>query len=533
MNIEISHILIDATLKSLVILGLPSLALLAMQHRWLSANERFTILSASISTLLVLTITSFVIQWTGVGESFLAPTVFELEMSDSALSSIQTVWFAIALPLVLLTSLKFALAEWQCITRTTRRLGPHELPENLTLKCPVILDEDCIIPCVKGILFRRIFVPVQFFEWSTDDMRNILLHEHFHINRRDILWKCISDFAVSIFWFNPLIYYVRSRIGLEQEISCDNGVLTSGVDGAQYSETILLVAKGQKGRMALATSISMSGRSRTPCSPTQKTMFPLLQRIQAWQDMLQLRSRVLSIIDPQVCRRSLGLFAHTLLFFGVSLLSGIVFCVPQLQAETNVTTTVLLQQKIIASDDDAEENVETGTLSLDSRDLELCVDTGLERNQLIGLRFADLPIPQGAEILTARIVFTPDKSLPATLPVTNVKLDIFVQQSSDPHPFRRSKKDISRRIEGNPDSIYWEIDQSWLSGQASHISTTPELRSLVQERMGKDWKPSDALVFVIKARSFDSTRSAASFDNVKQLSPPKLRIVYTISANQR
>lgn len=531
MNIEIDHILIDLTLKSLVILGVPSLVAAFLPRRHFSANERFTVLSASIATLVVLAITGITIWKIDANHPLATPSFPTFELSQWAKASIPMVWLAVTIPLMFLTCVKIAIGEWQCIKKTSRRVDTDSLPAGVSLNCPVIMDPSCTFPCVKGVLFQRVFVPEEFFDWPESNQRNILLHEHFHVVRRDILWKCIADVAVSIFWFNPLVFYVRNRLGLEQEIACDNGVLTIGVDGAQYSETILWVAKRQTQDHSLGTSIRMSGRDSHGDSEPISTRFPFLQRLRTWSEMLQLRCRILSIMDPKVCRRSLGVYAHTVLFIGIFVLAGPAFHATLLRGETIEINTVLLRHPITSSSDDAEEYVEAKTVSLDSRDLEICVDHGLEKNQTIGLRFSELMIPKDAKILSAKIVFTPDATTPTTPAPQNVCLQIFVQEDPESPTFRRTKKNISDRLKVDQKSVDWEIDQPWTSGVRSKGSTTPELKELVEARMRCDWEPGDAIVVILKAKSYESTRSAAAFDSSKStpLTPPTLRLLYSVS----
>jgi hypothetical protein len=63
--------------------------------------------------------------------------------------------------------------------------------------------------------------------------------------------------------------------------------------------------------------------------------------------------------------------------------------------------------RVSDGDDDAEEDP-NGDISRGSSDLELIKDGSNE--QILGLRFAGLNIPQGAQILNARIQFTVDQT---------------------------------------------------------------------------------------------------------------------------
>src|SRR5690606_412792 len=62
---------------------------------------------------------------------------------------------------------------------------------------------------------------------------------------------------------------------------------------------------------------------------------------------------------------------------------------------------------IAASTDDAEQTISNGRMDINSSDLELCTDGPV---QLVGLRFNNLNIPQGASIVSAYIQFETDET---------------------------------------------------------------------------------------------------------------------------
>src|SRR3990172_6787081 len=67
---------------------------------------------------------------------------------------------------------------------------------------------------------------------------------------------------------------------------------------------------------------------------------------------------------------------------------------------------MVLDRRVSASTDDAEESA-TGSVTKASSDLELVYDG---TNQVVGMRFLDIAVPQGATITSAWIQFTADES---------------------------------------------------------------------------------------------------------------------------
>ena len=79
------------------------------------------------------------------------------------------------------------------------------------------------------------------------------------------------------------------------------------------------------------------------------------------------------------------------------------------QSTIIVTVTVVsttIERRIVSGNDDAEERV-SGNVSRSSSDLELVFDAG--GDQIIGLRFTELAIPQGATISNAYVQFKADE----------------------------------------------------------------------------------------------------------------------------
>ena len=69
--------------------------------------------------------------------------------------------------------------------------------------------------------------------------------------------------------------------------------------------------------------------------------------------------------------------------------------------------------QIVSSSDDAEERLGSGRVGLVSSDLDLTNDGGV--NQIVGVRFAAMPVPQGATIKSSYLQFTTDE--PAKSPL--------------------------------------------------------------------------------------------------------------------
>ncbi len=73
-------------------------------------------------------------------------------------------------------------------------------------------------PFVKGLFRARIYLPVST---NPGHLQYILLHERYHIYRRDNFVLLFAQIIVILFWFHPLIWLARELMRKDMEISCD------------------------------------------------------------------------------------------------------------------------------------------------------------------------------------------------------------------------------------------------------------------------------------------------------------------------
>lgn len=99
-------------------------------------------------------------------------------------------------------------------------------------------------PFVLGMLRPRIYLP---WGLSGEARRMVLLHEQYHIQRKDHLVKYAAFVLLSVYWFHPLVWAAWVCMGRDMEMSCDEKVLERLGDGSGrgYSQTLLsLAARG-------------------------------------------------------------------------------------------------------------------------------------------------------------------------------------------------------------------------------------------------------------------------------------------------
>ena len=175
---------------------------------------------------------------------------------------------------------------------------------------------------------------------------------------------------------------------------------------------------------------------------------------------------------------------------------------------------------IVASADDAEESVRPDKLgameSLTSSDLELG-NEGAPDQQIIGLRFVNIALPPGAQILSASVQFTVDNDNPDP---QDLSVRIFGELSPNAAQFVRVDFNISSRPMTDASiSVLWDIPiwtqadaDAQLAGPAQR---TPDLASILQAIVDQPgWAAGNALGIFIFPEPLDSLgeREAESWD---------------------
>lgn len=99
-------------------------------------------------------------------------------------------------------------------------------------------------PFVIGILRPKIYLPSSLGERERE---YILLHEQTHLRRGDHIIKLLAFAALTIHWFNPLVWLAFYLSARDMEMSCDEAVLRKMNRDirAEYSASLLSLASGR------------------------------------------------------------------------------------------------------------------------------------------------------------------------------------------------------------------------------------------------------------------------------------------------
>ncbi len=186
-------------------------------------------------------------------------------------------------------------------------------------------------------------------------------------------------------------------------------------------------------------------------------------------------------------------------------------------AGTPITSTTICVS-IDNSFGDVEEFKGDGSVYPWSSDLELVFDGNSARGeQLVGLRFTDLGIPNGATINSAYLQFTVDE------PSAGASSIVIAGEASDSaQPFLNNPNEITSRTKTNA-TVTWEPPVWATVGLSGADQQTADLSTIVQEIVNRpDFGTNSAVAFIL---SGTGTRTAESYDG-SQSGAPKLCISY-------
>lgn len=182
---------------------------------------------------------------------------------------------------------------------------------------------------------------------------------------------------------------------------------------------------------------------------------------------------------------------------------------------------VTVISRISSGMDDVEE-AQNGSIVTNSTDIEL-VDENWQGNQTVGLRFADLNIPQGAIITNTYIQFTVDEQSSEDCNVL-----IYGHLSDNSEPFSTNSYNVSSRTR-TYSSVNWNIDAWNTVEQADQIQRTPQLNNIVQEIVDRSgFSQSSAISFIITG---NGSRIAESYDG-SQSGAAALVVEYSLSSGE-
>jgi|HubBroStandDraft_4_1064222.scaffolds.fasta_scaffold05549_6 bla regulator protein BlaR1 len=230
---------------------------------WLAASAKFlvpfSVLVSAGSRFSWRTSPAPLIQALAQSDVSLATTELSRSLVHSGLglasaSHLSSILFAIWLCGVLV-----GLICWIRMWRHMRVAHLAARPLDLALPIPVLCSPAPVEPGVFGILRPVLLMPDGICDQLTPaQLEAVVAHELCHVRRRDNLTGAVHMLVETLFWFHPLVWWIRARLIEERERACDEEVLMRSVDPEVYAEGILTVCKFYLTAPACASGVTGS-----------------------------------------------------------------------------------------------------------------------------------------------------------------------------------------------------------------------------------------------------------------------------------
>lgn len=215
----------------------------AVRHRlWLAASVKFLVpfsllaaLGGYLQPATPITTVPAVAMIAEVSEPFSASVVASTPQASVLAVVLTGVWLCGTV-----VSLFWWFVRWQRVRRAVRLASPSNLEGPLR----VMHGPERFEPGVFGIFRPVLLLPVGMTDrLSPAQLQAVLAHEVCHVRRRDNLTMAIHLVVEALFWFHPLVWFIKARILEEQERACDEEVLALGNDPRVYAESILKICE--------------------------------------------------------------------------------------------------------------------------------------------------------------------------------------------------------------------------------------------------------------------------------------------------
>ena len=113
----------------------------------------------------------------------------------------------------------------------------RKLRTAVPLERGVYLAEGISTAFVLGLLRPKIYLPAAL---PSQARQHVLRHERCHLRRGDPWWKALAFAALTLHWFNPLVWLAFTLAGQDMETACDEAVVRrmDGAARADYAATL-------------------------------------------------------------------------------------------------------------------------------------------------------------------------------------------------------------------------------------------------------------------------------------------------------
>ena len=95
-------------------------------------------------------------------------------------------------------------------------------------------------PCLFGLFRPAVYLTPAALQ-SPDSLRHVLAHEETHARHLDPLWSLLRGICLTVYWFDPLVWWAALASRTDCELACDEGALRrlGEAERVPYGRTLL------------------------------------------------------------------------------------------------------------------------------------------------------------------------------------------------------------------------------------------------------------------------------------------------------
>ena len=123
--------------------------------------------------------------------------------------------------------------EFSILNRLRDRMNIHSA-------VALLISESSMEPGIVGVWRSTLVWPRKISERLTEDqIEAIIAHELAHVSRRDNMTAALAMLGTALFWFHPLVAWLKARAMDARERACDEAVILLGNEPEVYASGIL------------------------------------------------------------------------------------------------------------------------------------------------------------------------------------------------------------------------------------------------------------------------------------------------------
>ena len=112
-------------------------------------------------------------------------------------------------------------------------------------------------PLLTGLLRPRIYLPSDRYTWK--ELELLLSHELSHYRHHDLWYKLTLQLVCIVYWFNPLLHWMRREADQDLEFLCDERIMKNGAHEERMQYNYLLVQTAAQRRNFYGLSTEFRG----------------------------------------------------------------------------------------------------------------------------------------------------------------------------------------------------------------------------------------------------------------------------------